>query len=218
MTSAILKETPFVGPRPFTEDEAGVFFGRSTELASLVAEVLSTQIVLLFAPSGSGKSSLINAGLIPALRNEGFEVSQVRANTTTASEDATTGERLRDAVALRESIEGPSLLVLDQFEEALVALPRAELSSLADVMHDITSRYPLARILIAFREEYLARIGAMFNRGTGARVGHYHLDRLSQRGALEAFTRLMDAGGLAVEPDAADVFLDRIAPARGLTS
>ena len=218
MTSTVTTGTPFVGPRPFTEYEAEVFFGRSSELSSLVAEVLSTRIVLLYAPSGSGKSSLINAGLVPAVRDEGFEVSQVRVNTATATEDATAGQRLRDAVVAAESIDGPTLLVLDQFEEALVALPRVELSALVDVIYDVTSRSPLARILISFREEYLARIGAMFTRATEAQVGHYHLDRLSKRGAFEAFTGLMDAGGLAVEPEAADLFLERIAPTNGLAS
>ena len=43
------QRSPFIGPRPFEEAEAEVFFGRESELAALTAEILSTQIVLLYA-------------------------------------------------------------------------------------------------------------------------------------------------------------------------
>lgn len=59
---------PFPGGRPFKEGEADRFEGRTIEIAELVSIVQAHQVVLLHAPSGAGKSSLIQAGLIPALR------------------------------------------------------------------------------------------------------------------------------------------------------
>lgn len=58
---------PYVGPRAFTEDEADLFFGREQEVEILASLVLSRRAVLFFAQSGAGKSSLLRAGLIPAL-------------------------------------------------------------------------------------------------------------------------------------------------------
>jgi WD40 repeat protein len=65
---------PYVGPQSFTEMDAPRFFGRERELHDLVNLVIAERIVLLYAPSGAGKTSLLQAGLIPVLRDEGFRV------------------------------------------------------------------------------------------------------------------------------------------------
>ena len=61
---------PFVGPRPFRLGEP--LFGRDREIPKLLDLLIAERIVLMFSPSGAGKTSLIQAGLIPALREEGF--------------------------------------------------------------------------------------------------------------------------------------------------
>jgi len=58
---------PYVGPRAFDTDESGYFFGRDEETEILQGLVMSRRVVLLFAKSGVGKSSLVRAGLIPRL-------------------------------------------------------------------------------------------------------------------------------------------------------
>jgi hypothetical protein len=209
------QESPFIGPRPFTEDDAKVFFGRKNELAALAAEVLSTQVVLLYAASGSGKSSLISAGLIPAVRDEGFRVSRARLNTLTPSDGQPPVDLLCEAIrksAFGSSIEQPSLLVLDQFEEVVVAVTYAELHALSETVYSAMAKNPLARVLISFREEYLARIGALFNKATKVSVGRFHLDRLSRLGALEAFERSLGTMGVQVEREAGELFLEKLTP------
>jgi len=69
--------TPFVGPRPFKREDASLFFGRADEADELLSLVVAEREVLLYAQSGAGKTSLINAGLGPLLENEGFEVLPV---------------------------------------------------------------------------------------------------------------------------------------------
>lgn len=66
--------SPYVGPRTFQEDERNLFFGREREARDLFARVLSERLVLFYAQSGAGKSSLVNTCLIPDLREEGFVV------------------------------------------------------------------------------------------------------------------------------------------------
>jgi hypothetical protein len=71
-------DNPYVGPRTFTEEEADRFFGREREARDLRAMVLGERLILFYAQSGAGKSSLINTRLIPGLRDEeGFEVLPV---------------------------------------------------------------------------------------------------------------------------------------------
>ncbi|MCE7983699.1 MAG: hypothetical protein DYG89_21195 [Caldilinea sp. CFX5] len=79
MTTAPLPITgnPYVGPLTFTEQDAYRFFGRDREARELLALVLSERMVLFYAQSGAGKSSLLHARLIPNLRTEGFDVLPV---------------------------------------------------------------------------------------------------------------------------------------------
>ena len=63
--NAIAGNNPYVGPRPFeTKDR---LYGREREVTELDHLLSAERIVLLYSPSGAGKSSLINAGIIPRL-------------------------------------------------------------------------------------------------------------------------------------------------------
>lgn len=68
---------PYVGPVPFSTDQKDFFFGRDEEAAVLLSLAITERIVLFYAQSGSGKSSLINARLIPDLENKGYRVLPV---------------------------------------------------------------------------------------------------------------------------------------------
>ena len=63
---------PYVGPRTFREEEAEFFFGREQESRDLLSLVLAERLVLFYAQSGAGKSSLINTKLRPELVQEGY--------------------------------------------------------------------------------------------------------------------------------------------------
>ena len=62
---------PFVGPRPLRGNDG--IYGRDREIERLLNTLLAERIVLLHAPSGAGKSSLVAAGLLPAVAAEGLE-------------------------------------------------------------------------------------------------------------------------------------------------
>ena len=65
---------PFPGLRPFEPDEEHLFFGREAETDELLRRLRSTRFLAVIGTSGSGKSSLVRSGLIPALQS-GFMVS-----------------------------------------------------------------------------------------------------------------------------------------------
>jgi WD40 repeat protein len=64
-----------VGPRAF--DYGETLYGRDRELTELLDLLIAERIVLLYSPSGAGKTSLIQAGLIGQLREEGFRVQPI---------------------------------------------------------------------------------------------------------------------------------------------
>jgi WD40 repeat protein len=69
MASALFAKAanPFPGLRPFREAEEHLFFGRESQVDSMIDKLARTRFLAVVGTSGSGKSSLVNCGLRPAL-------------------------------------------------------------------------------------------------------------------------------------------------------
>ncbi|MBH2042034.1 MAG: ATP-binding protein [Comamonadaceae bacterium] len=67
MTTVALPPNPFPGLRPFREDEETLFFGREAQVDAMIDKLAATRFLAVVGTSGSGKSSLVNCGLVPAL-------------------------------------------------------------------------------------------------------------------------------------------------------
>jgi len=61
--------SPFRGLQPMTPEDAPIFFGRERDAGDLLARVRASRFVVVVGASGSGKSSLVGAGLIPRLQD-----------------------------------------------------------------------------------------------------------------------------------------------------
>lgn len=66
----IKKQYRYPGVKPFTENEQHIFFGRKTDTDKLFKLISLEKLVLLYSKSGLGKSSLLNAGVIPRFKDE----------------------------------------------------------------------------------------------------------------------------------------------------
>src|SRR5438132_6946662 len=68
MTGAVAAlVNPYPGLRPFETEQSEFFFGRETQTDELLSRLASSRFVAVIGTSGSGKSSLVRAGLVPAL-------------------------------------------------------------------------------------------------------------------------------------------------------
>ena len=152
---------PYHGLNPFTEAQAKFFFGRKQEVDRLVNKLrLDPRFLLILGPSGSGKSSIVQAGLITQLRNGVLPGSDRWQIMLTRPADnpfqqlavqglATESNNLTQAVRewLNQHPEHPQIvLILDQFEELLVNCPEemsqdflAQLTALLDANLPITA-------------------------------------------------------------------------------
>jgi hypothetical protein len=92
-------ESPYPGLTAFQESDWHRFFGRSQEIASLVARLRDWPLVGVVGPSGVGKSSFVRAGLVPALKSSGepWEVLVVRPGRYPLAALAASLESLRDS-------------------------------------------------------------------------------------------------------------------------
>ena len=68
--------SPYIGPRPFgrTVEDKNRFFGRNQEAKQVISLILSHPITLLYSQSGAGKTSLLNAQVLPTLEEYDFQV------------------------------------------------------------------------------------------------------------------------------------------------
>lgn len=81
----------YPGLRAFTEQESILFFGRDKEIEALKKRINSEQITTLYGKSGAGKTSLLRAGLTPALKNDEKHVLYVDLSIKQADQFGTPG-------------------------------------------------------------------------------------------------------------------------------
>jgi hypothetical protein len=84
-TVALDPENPWLGLFSYTEETRAYFHGRDAEAAELARRVQRAILTVLFGQSGLGKTSLLRAGLVPRLRNEGYCPVYVRIDYAAGS-------------------------------------------------------------------------------------------------------------------------------------
>ena len=72
------EKTPYKGPESYQSEDAGLFFGRDYAAQELKAIILSSKLTILHAHSGAGKTSLLNARIMPDLESERWTPIRIR--------------------------------------------------------------------------------------------------------------------------------------------
>lgn len=175
---------PYKGLRAFAEDDAVDFHGREALVDDLIQRIASNRLVTVVGPSGSGKSSVVRAGVIPALRSGSLSDSRDWLVTDMFPgtypfeelEAALSRVAVRGPVAMLSELTQPNgllrvskqvlpgddsilLLFIDQFEE-LFSTVRSEatrrnfLENLISVADDERSRI---RVVTTIRADFLDR-------------------------------------------------------------
>ena len=70
------RPAPYRGLETFDEEHADLFFGREGDVQRLLEKLKASRFLAVLGPSGSGKSSLVRAGLFPALRRGAVPASE----------------------------------------------------------------------------------------------------------------------------------------------
>lgn len=178
---------PYKGLHAFLEADAQDFFGREELVAELVDRVGNGRFLAVVGPSGSGKSSVVLAGLVPAIRARGWKIAVTTPGAYPLEE--LEAALLRIAVnppaSLREQLAADELgllravkrvlpddgsellLIVDQLEEAFTLVENDErrahfLSSLEVAVRDPHSRL---RVVATLRADFYDR--PLLHRGVG---------------------------------------------------
>src|SRR4051794_27232843 len=188
MAEARADDGPYVGPRPFEPADRERFYGRGEEARELASLVVAHRVVLLYAASGAGKTSLLNAGAIPLLEAEdGFEalptvrlrgladaaapgnpfIANLLSNLQRETgDDGPEPATLPGFLAGRphpeasDALPAPRALVIDQFEELFTLYPErwAQRGEVFDQLGEALDQDPLLRVVLAIREDFIAQL------------------------------------------------------------
>jgi energy-coupling factor transporter ATP-binding protein EcfA2 len=143
--------SPFVGLRPFDSDDAHLFFGRDEQVDALTARLREHRFVAVMGTSGSGKSSLVRAGLLPAL--EGGQVAGGGTDWSIAVMAPGANPIGNLAVALaRAGVIGARSLPADHHATTLEAILRRGALGLVDVVRE--SRLGRDDSLLVFVDQF----------------------------------------------------------------
>jgi len=135
--------SPFRGLESFRPEDAPYFFGREALTKKLVQKLNEHNFLAVLGASGSGKSSLVMAGLIPAL-NVPHAVFRPGAEPLAELDKALQAD--------------PQLLVVDQFEELFTLSAREQRALRADFISRLLEQSQRLRVVITLRADFLGEV------------------------------------------------------------
>jgi formylglycine-generating enzyme required for sulfatase activity len=202
-----LPPLPFRHLAPLTELDRGRLHGREGELAVLIEHVLYRRSLVYTAPSGTGKTSILRAGLLPRLEVLGIQSVYVRCRADFAAELATKIAPGKTSIA--EAITtwhaqggGKLVIVLDQLETALADADFVP----ALLAFDQWPRDADITVLLVIREDFLARLVAR-TQELEPGMPIVRLPPLSPEGARAAIIGPLAEARLSIEPELLDALL-----------
>jgi WD40 repeat protein len=236
-------KNPYVGPYAFQIRDAARFTGRDREAEALLSLVISERIVVFYSPSGAGKTSLVNARLIPGLRRKGFKVLPVvrvggdlPAGVTPANvytfnalwilagtkadpqklQDCSLAAFLRAVSRPRGRAAPPSVLILDQFEEILTHFPERwpERRGFFQQLRQALLQDSALSVVLALREDRLAELDPYAPLLPGQLRTRFRLESLRRQDAVGAVRKPALAAGRPFEPGVAELLVDDLARVR----
>ncbi|MFI6299001.1 tetratricopeptide repeat protein [Nonomuraea sp. NPDC050790] len=230
-----MTDNPYVGPRPFRRAEEARFFGRQTESDQVAGEWLAERVTVLQGPSAVGKSSLLNAGVLPRLPREPqikvLPVGRVARQSAQPLAMATPYNAYRYALLstwsgpdqvpdpgtelldfLRPHAEGASnlLIAIDQFEELFTSVPgkNEDRLELLRGLGAVLRELPV-NLLIVIRDECLGQLSVVEAELPYAPV-QLRLEGLTRPDAVEAVTGPLRGTPRGFAPGAAEGLVDAL--------
>jgi energy-coupling factor transporter ATP-binding protein EcfA2 len=204
---------PYPGLLAFGPEDAGLFFGRDQESDDISRRIRQQNFLLVVGPSGSGKSSLVSAGVLPRLTaadGGGWLVRTLRPDAGAlrwltgmlgGAEASASQDGFRESVdALLHTVPGAERLLLffDQ-AESIFLLPAKDERALFLALLDRLRRVDKCVVLLAMRADFYADLmtSILWPVGRGERV---EIAPLRSAALRQAITRPAAGAGVYLEP------------------
>ena len=206
---------PFKGLASFDVDDAEYYFGRERLVAGLVARLVGAPLLGIVGPSGSGKSSALRAGLLPALASGvlpgsgDWEQVVIRPGEHPLEELNRTGAAVSDQARV--------VLAVDQFEETFMACDdeRERAAFIGSLVHAARDTRGRCMVVLAIRADHYERCAAYPELSSLLAANHVLVTSMRRDELRQAIERPAQRVGLGVEPELVDALVADVEGAPG---
>ncbi len=221
-------KAPYKALNSFSAADAAVFAGREIESEGLTNRILAHRVTVLYGESGSGKTSLLLAGVLPRLARRGALLVHAAPRAGQPLDNAF-GETLRQAAAAagldpdgepdlagsirrwQKMLTGPVVLAVDPFEPIALELDAAAQASDLETLNALATDRDLdLRLVLVIREDYLGLVQALENRMPGMLEARFRLERLGREAARAAIVEPAAHFGVSWASDLVERLLDEL--------
>ena len=218
---------PYRGLLPFEAEHRALFFGRRSEIGTLIERLRTEAAVLIGAESGIGKSSLCRAGVLPLVAEGALgggrtyqvvqlvpgphplqSLSAALARVLGVTEAALTFQMGRDPGGFGRALlqhlgdNRGIFLFVDQLEELATLSDPTEANIVGEALGSLLTRYPGIRLLMTVRSDFLGRVAMVSGIGEAVTRVLYILRPLSGDRIRDAIVGPANAKGVLFESPA----------------
>ena len=196
---------PYPGLRPFDADQSELFVGREDDVRTCMLRLAEFPLLVVVGASGSGKSSLVRAGVVPALLQAGRSVVTLTPGTSPAAS-------LSSVLA---SGEPPGVVVVDQLEELFASAHASDVEAFLSRLTSLTECG--TAVAVTLRADYLGDVSVHPAFARLVERGLFLLTPMTEGDLRRAIVEPARRSGLLLEPGLVDLLVrDVIGEAGGL--
>ena len=205
-TLTTIPDCPYPGMVPFKQEDSDRFFGRQREVNDLIQHLRLYPFLAVIGASGSGKSSLVFAGLIPQMQKnhllgkEPWQIYSMRPGTTPITTlTATLGCDLTSAEAIttKFKLSQKSLLVIDQFEEIFTLSPQ-DVTPFQEILLNLYKQ-PNFYVVLTVRADFYPQLMESTCFWREIKAHRYEVLPLDQMGLQEAILKPAEQAKVFIE-------------------
>jgi DNA-binding SARP family transcriptional activator/WD40 repeat protein len=203
--AAVSAVCPYPGLRPFDADQSEFFVGREDDVRTCIVRLAEFPLLVVVGSSGSGKSSMVRAGVVPALREAGRSVVMLSPGTAPAA----------SLTSVLSSGAKPEVVVVDQLEELFASAHASDIDPFLSRLTSLTEGGTL--VAVTLRADYLSELSVHPGFARLAERGLVLLTPMTEDDLRRAIEEPARRSGLLLEPGLVDVLVrDVVGEAGGL--
>ncbi len=220
----------------FQEEDEQIFFGREDEKRKVFSLAVSNRLVLLHGASGTGKTSLLNAGVVPQLKREGYAVmvrrplkepeDEIREGLAILLRDKSMDNAELGEVSSRwvadvlsdrlhaflsryvQALEQPLIIILDQFEEFFVRFAKKARQAFAEQLGAIVKDRELkVHFVLSLRDDFHSKLSELKPKIPDIFHHDFRLENLTLEGMARAIKAPAKLAGLRFQAGLIDRIL-----------
>src|SRR5664280_641194 len=221
-------KSPFKFLDSYTKEDREIFFGREKEIEELYRRLFESRILLVYGESGTGKSSLINCGLINKLQDKQYLPVYIRRSDNILESlsvamqillKESSPRQLLTALLFKKVVREISddtnrelIFIFDQFEELFIFGTKEEKQSLVQVLKVLTESDLTCRFIFILREEYFSNVAEFEKHIPNFLSNRMRIERMDRTNAIATIKGSCSVNDIQFEEGFAENLLKKLNP------